>query len=739
MVHAEQMQPAQNTPTSPVMVSAAPPGTKQVDLPAIFAVVRRRKMTFFICIAAMVLGVLAFRVVVPPKYTAVTQIMIDPRGLQVVDKDVNPQVGSNTDSFAVLETQGRVMTSDEVLNRVVKKENLATDIEFGAKPPSLLSSIKSAVTGPIKAIVGASPKAPVPPELKALWILRDAVSADPKKNSFVIGLSVKTEDAEKSVRIAQTLSNAYLDAESNARSSTTSTVADSLSKRLDELRQRVTDAEDKAAAFARQNNIVRTGSGEQLLDEQQLVQLSEQLAQAQSRVSEARARFEQIARLKKGNASIDSVTEAVQSSVITQLRTQLATARQREATLANTLSDRHPNLIAARTQTQVVVNQINAELARVVDSARTELERAEQNERELAEKLKDETAKTSVVNQKLVQLRELERDAQANRTVYEAFLVRAREVGEFNSFNPAIARIISPPTLPEKPAGPSLPVLLILALVVGTAMGAAAAYIQEQFADGPGGAADDDNSRTAQQDTTQKQNQVKTTPVLATLPMRSAGMPVSSNIPLLDEPTLNAVTYHQPQSPAAMQMQNLYAGLRGGQGGRRSVLVAGCASPAGRSAVALNLAIAAAAAGERVLLIDADMHNQTLTRTSRLASRPGLPEVLTGRVKLANAARQINGLPLSLVSAMPLSGGSIQPDPILVRDGIVNAAVPFDFMVVDGSRLGADPWMKAFSQIVDEILLSVDHKADSQADVDNAVSMLQADGRQPRGIVVAQG
>ena len=55
----------------------------------------------------------------PKFYYAKAEISIDPRGLKVIDNGVNPD-GFVSDTFAIVDSQVRVMTSPEVLETVVK-------------------------------------------------------------------------------------------------------------------------------------------------------------------------------------------------------------------------------------------------------------------------------------------------------------------------------------------------------------------------------------------------------------------------------------------------------------------------------------------------------------------------------------------------------------------------------------------------------------------------------------------
>src|SRR3954469_24848352 len=65
------------------------------------------------------------------KYTATAQLYVDPRELQLVDRELTPRAPDLSGLAMVVESQGRVITSNNVLLRVIRETNLEKDPEFG--------------------------------------------------------------------------------------------------------------------------------------------------------------------------------------------------------------------------------------------------------------------------------------------------------------------------------------------------------------------------------------------------------------------------------------------------------------------------------------------------------------------------------------------------------------------------------------------------------------------------------
>ena len=67
-----------------------------------------------------------------------------------------------------------------------------------------------------------------------------------------------------------------------------------------------------------------------------------------------------------------------------------------------------------------------------------------------------------------VKLRELEREAQANRALFEQYLGRVKETSEEQGMQIPDARIVSPALTPLRPERPAAVLLLIVAGIFGT-------------------------------------------------------------------------------------------------------------------------------------------------------------------------------------------------------------------------------------------------------------------------------
>ncbi len=450
-----------------LLIGAAPRGEEGrepwfLDPREILRTVRLRWLTVLLPVLLCLGAAAAWTQLNPPQYAASTQILIDPRGLQVVKDGLTPPDQASDASLLLVDSQLRVLTSDDVLGRAVDRFDLALDPEFQGRE-TLIGAIK----GMVARLTGRT-EPPAEPRLTALRILRDRVGARRLERSFVVELGVTSEDREKAARLARGIAETYLARDAATRSETTRRAGEAIEGRLAELRQALKRAEDKAQGFRAKHNIVGTRS--QLVSEQQLTQLSDQLGAARAKALDAGARMRQVEGVLT-NGRFDSVNEIVQNPTITALRGQLAGVERLRADAEETLGKRHPSYMAAVVQEKALRTAIEAEIRRIAAASRNDFEAAQASARVLASTLERRKADALKVGDDFVQLRELERQVEASRAVYEAFLVRARELQEQQRLDTSASRIISPASPPEKRIGPPTPVVFVAALVAGLGLG----------------------------------------------------------------------------------------------------------------------------------------------------------------------------------------------------------------------------------------------------------------------------
>ncbi len=690
----------------------------QMDFRGILLLVRRGKKTIFWTTAASLLLMAVFILAVPYRYTATTQILIDPTDLRAVGSELSPTNQMSDIAVLQVESQVRVLTSDSVLRRVIKTEALDRDAEFAGRP-SLLRGLIGAV--------GLGSAAPADSTLTALTALRRSLVVKRAERTYVVDVSVTSLYPEKAERIANAIAQAYLTEQTDVRSDAARQISQTLSARLSELKDRVREAEERVEAFKARNNIL--GASGQLVNEQQLSELNNQLGTARARAAQAKARLEEVERLQRTKGDVGAVPEAVQSPTITALRGQYAEIVRREAEQMTSLGARHPAVIEIQAQADRLRRMIEEEVNRTALSARSEYESAHANEDMLARSLEALKHNAVVTNEAMVTLRELERDVQASRAVYEAFLVRARETGEQERLDTKNIRVISRADLPlHRSFPPSNLILAVAALALGIGAGIAITILRPP---GEETAARPDAGRSLRS----RPDKVAAGPK----PERPArpDVPVLAVLLGADEPP-ELWALSEPKSRFARDIRKIYEAVRTShtKSGNPSLLVVAMRSEDDdTAAVALNLA-AVGALTQRVLLIDADLDQRMLTAVDAEQSEAGLVDVAVGRRVLSDVVVRDRGTNINL---LPFVAPNSRRDRRIKDEDIRLAFAQtkhFDMVIVAAADSDGDPSGRFFAGLVDHIVLVARTEDADAGAIEELVSRFGLDARKIRGAVL---
>jgi succinoglycan biosynthesis transport protein ExoP len=672
----------------------------RIEFGSVFSVIWQRKLLVVGAVAASIMAMMVFIASVPPQYTATSQILVQPNELRVVERGLvaGPQVSE--ENVVQVESQVRVISSDNVLQRVVAGERLDKDPEFASTQPSAWRSLASRVLGGQG--LGHSAAA-VDPSLAALNELRRRLRVKRAERTYVVDISLPASTAAKAVRIVTAISDAYLAELTAAKSDAARRVSDSLQSRLSELKERVRNAEERVEEFKSRHDIV-DASGT-TVNEQQLTELNNQVSRARNRTAEAKARSEQVQSLLKSGGNVAAIPEAIQSATIASLRAQYAEVTRREADLTTQLGQRHPFVADIQAQVQGVRRLINEELNRIAEAARNDYLREQANEAALSQKLEVLKRSTMTTNEALVTLRELQRDVQTNRALYESFLARSRETGELKGLDTNNVRVISTGEPLRRSWPPGNMVLMVGALAFGLVAGAGVAMVR-----GPVG------SRATAARPVQK---LPDAAILAELPR--------------DGDTVALTASSAPRSRFAAEIRRLYAALGASNPGRSVLIVTPC-EDVNAAKVAVNLA-SIVAPNRKVLLIDGDIRQGTISAIYQQPIAFGLVDVAAGQVSLADAVICDSRTKIDLI---PLISSSSRLSNRLNLQGMQRAfdqAKNYDFIIVSATIRDRELGASLFSMLVDNIVVVVKAGAPPTT-LEEVHSAVGIEARKIRGTVV---
>ncbi|TCV54102.1 succinoglycan biosynthesis transport protein ExoP [Agrobacterium tumefaciens] len=658
-----------------------------IDIDAALAIIRRQWRIVLAAIAVAGAIGLAFAATAVPIYSATATLLIDRNNSQIVEQ--LSTIGGVIEDEASILSQVEVLQSETIGLAVVDSLKLTENQEFRATRASLLSSIFGTIRSLVNVSQWFSPA-------KKESVVDDGTLKRSLSDQLLNGLSVKrigrtyalelTYNSTSPVLAAQivnAVASAYLLDKLNSKYEATRRASDWLSDRIAELRQRALDTDLAVQKFRAEHNLISTGNNS-LLSDQQLAESNSALILAQSETAKARARVQRIEHILATDDVDGVVTDILDSSVANDLRKKYLESSKIEAEITRRLGSNHIQAVRLRNEMQEYRRLMFQEISRIAQSYKSDLEVSEAKEKSLAESVAKATDISNSASETQVQLRELQREAETYKNMYQTFLQRYQEAMQQQSFPVTEARVISKAMPPRIPSKPNKPIILALFMIMGAAAGGGIAMFREFR---------DRFFRTGEQvrDVLGLEF-LGNTPLIPNKPMTEAP---ESGHPGLTLPTSVArYAVDHPLSSFAETLRSTRLAIDLGisaKSGARIVGVVSALPSEGKSTISINLAQLLAGQGARVLLLDADIRNPGATRAMARHASEGLLEVLLeGRsvqdVLLRDEKTRLAFLPTVVKQRVPHSSELLTS--AQMHKLLAEASNAFDYIIVDLPPLG---------------------------------------------------
>lgn len=537
-----------------------------------------------------------------PIYEASAQITLDPRRVAIA-QPVNAQTQRRDEPMidsGRADTELEMMRSEGVVRSVVVSLGLQDMPAFNAPKPGLRSTLTSFVGDAI----GQAPEPAAPAtEEQRIAATVAAVASNLKvervATSYAFVLTYSAEDPVLAAQIANAFASAYIDQQMNADFDSTKQAVDWLKQRTDELSAQTLRADRAASEYQTKANISRSDG--KLIDEKRLETLSEQLADSQSQLAEAQARYESVKSYSSVSPDQLVVTDSFQNVVITKLRDHYVDIKVRADGLAARFGERHEAVQKLRREAQAIETSIRQELLRYQETYKAEYEIALGRTRDIQKALDDQTGRAASVSAAQVQLNALEADARALRAAYDGYMQRYTDAMQRQSFPVSEARVISNAVASDRPSKPKRALFAGGGLVLGLLVGIGAAFFMEMS-----------HRRIRTRAEAEESSGVECFGYIprVTPDRRSntARLPVGRRM-ALDYAITN------PHTVATETFRTVKTALdQHTTEGECPVLgVVSCVPDEGKTTISANLAFLLAQGGRRVLLIDGDVRNPSLS------------------------------------------------------------------------------------------------------------------------------
>jgi len=607
----------------------------------------RPKRTVLAFMALAIAGAFAVQLVAPKLYEATALVRVERYSTTAAAAQASGQLPAADDMDRVIATEIETSQSDPVLRPVVERfKLLAVEQQLrGLNVEEAQQRSKAAI------------------RLKRLQVTRSP-------NSNTIRITYRASDPQLAANAANAVAQSLIDYAHEAAKRSFDQIATVVTQNMPDLVVKMDTSAESLAEFERQLNMADPEQRVSLLAAR-VTELNTQLAVVQNE----RIRREAIVKQVNASATIASAQTASPDNSLYEALLRLNAARQQFALARSYYGQRHPEYTKAKQQVQEIEAQVRELQLNAKNRSQAEYREAQSQEARLSGLLQQTKAELEKLQASAHQYEHLKSEAESDKENYNRLAAQARAEAIDHQIHSVVLQITAPALATQEPVFPNLPINLILAIVGAGILGVAVTVFGKtldptfygpdkikskfkldvlaslpkirglQYILTPKDMALRGSAASAE-DTTQFEEGLRT--------LRSALMLITSNRPL------------------------------------RSVMVTSATPGEGKSTAAAHLAVTCAQAGQRVLLIDANLRRPILHDMFGIGNGPGLSEILKGERSYAEG---IFGTREQGVFLMPAGRVSRRAaDLIGVGLPIILAKVSrvFDLVIVDAPAvLGA--------------------------------------------------
>jgi capsular exopolysaccharide synthesis family protein len=533
---------------------------------------------------------------------------------------------------------------------------------------------------------------------------------------WVLAISVTSVDPARAAKLANAIADGYVVEQLDARFEAAKRASAWLSDRLVELRRQLRDSEEAVAQFRSDHGFVQSGVANVTLSQQQLSELNASVLAARAEIAQKKTRVDLLHSILDKGGNIQSLPDFPSSPVLETLNQQQATLSQKATDVERRYNGAHPLVVNVRGELADVKRAISEETQRLATkfaaNVDSEYELAKARSDSFERSLRQATGQSSIDDKTAITLRELERTAAVNKSLFEDFLQRARITQEQSTFEARDARVITPALSPGAPSSPKKTQFMILALIAGLFLGVGGAVAKDKLNGGFG--------------TPRQIEDMLQVPLLTSVNlMKSRDLMVKGK--LIPLPLYASA---MPLSRYSESIRTLRSGIQMTDVDHppKVIQVTSTIPHEGKTTVGLSLAVSAAYSGLKVLFIDSDLRHTSATKFFGLSKARGLVDTLVGKVPPQEAIAFSKDANLWV---LPAGSKTNNPADLLssnkMKSLIEHCREAFDYIVIDSPPIGPVIDPVALSQLADTVVYVVQWAATSRELILQSIKRLPED------------
>jgi capsular exopolysaccharide synthesis family protein len=659
-------------------------GDPTQQLRVYWEILRKRRWTVLTVafVVSTVVALVSFKT--KPVYEATARVEIEAETPEVQSLSALFQSTANSVEDSFLQTQVRVLQSDNLAWHTIQELGLAQNAEF-ALPPSREARGTAA--------------SPTALQTRLTQAFKSHLRVQLIRDTRMLEISFQGQDPQLAARVANALVGNYAEYNFHKKYDATRQASGWMEQQLDELKAKVEKSQQALVDYERQHAIVST-SDKQNVVEQRLGELSKDLTEALS----ARVQKESLYELVKSDEA--QVAFVTQDELLQRLEEKFADLRGSYVDALAQYGPNYPKVVRLRDQVNEIQSLIDRQRKRIVTRIRDDYTAAVHREKLLTAVVAQQKVEVGALNQLLIQHNMLKREFDTSQQLYDNLLQRLKDAtvsAGLRATNIHQVDTALPPTVPIRPQKTRD---TLVGLLVGVILGVTVAFVKEGL----------DNSIKSADDV----ERLTAAPVLAIIPASySLGLAKSWLGLRRENKEVEAIqvelaVVREPGSALAEAYRAL----------RTSVLLSTAPHPPqvllitssqpgeGKTVTTMNLALAMAQRGGKVIVVDADLRKASVGAALGLDERKGLSSLLTGAHTLDEVVQQVEAVP----NLWALPAGPRPPNPAELLSSTAMEKVlsdlrgRYDHIVMDSPPLLLVTDATVLSNLVDGVMLVVENE-----------------------------
>jgi capsular exopolysaccharide synthesis family protein len=693
----------------------------EIDLLKLWRTVWRRKWAILglVLVVAMLASLWANSLT--PIYRAAATLMIERKAPVVMS--IEQMYAMESYGWEFVETQTHLIKSRALAERVVRDLDLTNHPVFDPrqqKAPEPLFDLggftwRKLIPGQLPEDI-QEPGAPDQEQIfrSATSAVMGSLSVEQVGTSQLVEVQVTMADPVLAAQVANAVANGFIESQLEANLNMTANATGWMNSRLGELRSKLKDAEDRLQAYRETENLVDI-DGVGTLGAAELTGTGDRMIEARRQRAEAESQFRQVQGMRNDWERLASVPAVLGNPLIQSFKTDEARARAKVDELSLRYGPRHPAMLAAQSELNAASASLRAQVQQVVAGIERNYQLALANENSLRTSFESNKEQMQEISRKEFKVRELQREVDASRALYDTFMSRLKETSATADQNTSNARVVDLAITPGGPIGPNKQLIVLIAAALAAMFAVALTLLLELLS-----------------------NTFKSTDEIES----RLDLPVFGILPMLKKKTRSEMMrmFNSGEDKSfAESIRTIRTGvvLTGIDHAHKVLVITSSIPGEGKSCVAANLAFAIGQM-EKVLLIDADLRRPTLAKSFEFpVGTPGLANLIAGTARLDECIKQVDGIDV-------IGAGTVPPNPLelLSSPRFVKAIdvlkSKYERIIIDSPPTQAVSDAIVLSTFADSLIYVIKSDATHIPQVEKGIGQLLQNNAPVKGIVLNQ-